>query len=690
MSRIGWKHVALLSLVAGVSPWACSVPTIKVNLDGTFDPPTLDINEGEAVLWVREDGVPFSTTDAIARIGEPGPAHTREQLCGTVAGGPSEAEGAPEENLSGPTRLGLSGIHVLGPQGYGYIETSHPDPDADCNTVLNPANLPEVRYVDERSEWRPPTNHLLCTKEVLDRHGEWVPAADPTQGGISQVVQSVWDNPDIDGVVLRIRWKDLQHYDGSSVVTDWGPVDQAFREALKRGKMVSINIHAGEDTPPFIFNDYDHFPVIMPGLQQPPESNVVPVLVKDFGSFRSNGSPPDTCGNELKLGSPADPNYVAKIEGLYEALATHLKADARFFQVLGYVKVSGLNLTTGEARLPRRCLDPDAAGSPGACLCNTQIWADTTYGYTPDALYTYYNDIENTILTAFNGEKSLHYMLIQDGFPRVLDPSNYFRDDGGSVGSGFPGSSEQTEAVLEFGRQGRFAQPGDPNTIGDDAATGKLFVSQHSGLQVHPRDQGSAQDCLQSVVHPLLVDANGKNYFGHDASGLVPLMSGVGSGCPNSWAAEEGYLGQLIGYQTTNSTIEPGELDSALWNMTAASNAMYFELYEEAAWAVGHTRGTGPAAAVLDTEGYHPAQGAAWQKNLHEWGQQLHQRRKAIALQQGASFPNMTAPYPTSHAFQFTAPLAAGDVNEFWYINPGRCTTSTSAAPYGHIRVIGN
>src|SRR5262249_55469910 len=155
------------------------------------------------------------------------------------------------------------------------------------------------------------------------------------------------------------------------------------------------------------------------GLQQPAESNVAPVLVKDYGS--DDSGVPANCGAELKLGSPADPNYIAKIQGLYETLAAHFKADERFFQVLGYVKVTGLNLTTGEARLPKRCLDPDASGVTDACWCNTQRWASATHGYTPAALYTFYNDVENTILTAFGGEKTLHYMLIQDGFPRVLD-----------------------------------------------------------------------------------------------------------------------------------------------------------------------------------------------------------------------------------------------------------------------------
>lgn len=472
--------------------------------------------------------------------------------------------------------------------------------------------------------------------------------------------------------------------------------------------MISINIHAGEDTPAFIFNDYDRDPLAS-GLQQPPESTVAPVLVKDYGS---DDAIPRACGSMMKLGSPADPAYLSKIQGLYDTLATHFKEDARFFQVLGYVKVTGLNLTTGEARLPKRCLDPDASGVLNACSCNTQIWAEATYGYTPSALYTFYNNVESRIFTAFGGEKSLHYMLIQDGFPRVLDASHYFRDerhdgddgipgtaddlgpdgvdgtaDDGYVGSGFPGPFEQTDEVLKLGRKGRFALPGDPATLPDDLAAGKLFVAQHSGLQMHPRDQGGA-DCPQTASHNLLVDGNGKKYYDL-FSGAVPSLGDVGSGCPNQWAAKEGYRGQLIGYQTTNEIREPAATDSALWNMTSGSNAAYYEIYEEAAWTAAKRLGTGPTAAVLDTTGYFPAQGAAWQKNLNQWGQQLHARRAAVAAAAGATFPNLADSFPASHRFTFNYPIAPGKVNNFWYINPGRCATSSSATPYGYIQVLG-
>jgi hypothetical protein len=251
-------------------------------------------------------------------------------------------------------------------------------------------------------------------------------------------------------------------------------------------------------------------------------------------------------------------------------------------------------------------------------------------------------------------------------------------DDDGFVGNGFPGPFEQTVNVLEYGRLGRFAHPGSPTNPlwSDDPATGKLFVAQHSGLQIHPMDREPPDPiCPQTVDHVELTDANGKIYHDVYTAGVPPLGE-PGSGCPNPWAAEQGYLEQLIGFQTMNIVDDPNEVDSSLWNMMSASNAAYYEIYENAAWVIDKEKGHGSDAAVLDEDGYFPANGGAggvggpaYQKNLHQWGQQLHERREKLANIY-KDYPHM--PIPTRpHTFTFFPSLSP----------PVKCATSGTSIP---------
>ena len=160
---------------------------------------------------------------------------------------------------------------------------------------------------------------------------------------------------------------------------------------------------------------------------------MAPLIFKDRGSEPT--PPPNSCGFDFTLGSPMDPVYRDRHIAMLDALAEHVASDSRWFQALAHVKVSGANLLSSEARLPKRCYDGDGDGvldvvikSNGRdpCLCNTKIWADA--GYTPDGLYAYYRTVENTIYNAFHQRKSLGYQLIQDGFPRVESPTNFQGD----------------------------------------------------------------------------------------------------------------------------------------------------------------------------------------------------------------------------------------------------------------------
>jgi hypothetical protein len=57
---------------------------------------------------------------------------------------------------------------------------------------------------------------------------------------------------------------------------------------------------------------------------------------------------------------------------------------------------------------------------------------------------------------------------------------------------------------------------------------------------------------------------------------------------------------QLIGFQTSNKVRSIAHVESALFNLTYNTNAVFIELYEDAIWRIGTTKGTGPTAASLD------------------------------------------------------------------------------------------
>ena len=89
-----------------------------------------------------------------------------------------------------------------------------------------------------------------------------------------------------------------------------------------------------------------------------------------------------------------------------------------------------------------------------------------------------------------------------------------------------------------------------------------------------------------------------------------------------SWPAREGFPIDWSAFGMEAGVPSKADMDSTLWNMTANWNSAYYEIYEDAAWRIGKRYGTGSSAAVLDTSGHYPSMGAAFQKNLHRWGEQ--------------------------------------------------------------------
>jgi hypothetical protein len=641
------------------------VTVVIVNPDGTFTPSSITINSNEAVLWLGQSGG-LERTDSIVRIGDPA-QHPGSDPCGIADDDLDHRfDDADANELTGPGRKAVSGIFVLGPNEEGLVQKLATETCA-CELLQNDpcSPPPQITSVVDGNTYK------LC----------------PAEGGRNQLLDTTWNNPDVTGVTVRMNWRDLQIDNGGTIEYDWSDLDAVMDKAVEHGKLFILDVRAGKHgTPDWIFDDYA-------GAAGP---GPVPAL-PTFQDWGSNARPANNCGYPLDIGDPTDASYRDLYAAMIQAMADHVASDSRWFQALARVKLSGANFLSSEARLPKRCPDEDGDGildivsKPNGtldpCVCNTKVWAEAAY--TPEGLYQYYRVQGNTVYNTFYGRKSLNYQLIQAGFPRVLTPINFegdtLHDSSGAPLSADPaattaddiGGLEQTETILQQLRDGRFT---DPFGLQTDPVAGKLFVPQHSGIGRLLEDLGAPVGCTQAVsVDPLTQKA------------MFPIAAGVAgdsaSGCPNRWAVDEGTLhSQIMGFQTQNleSIDTPAGVESALWNLTINSNGVFLEVYEQLVWEIGHSFGSGATAAVLDPNRLAlVGNPAPFSKNLFTWGEELHERRRALV---DTTNPHLADPFPPLHAHFFSSPLAAPET--YYYVNPARCALTSSPDRVGSITVM--
>ena len=205
---------------------------------------------------------------------------------------------------------------------------------------------------------------------------------------------------------------------------------------------------------------------------------------------------------------------------------------------------------------------------------------------------------------------------------------------------------------------------------GIDPMTGNVCPQAHPTTLVNGKDEASLREPFTYST------ALNDNHYG-----------GPRSGCPNQWAVREGYLGQVIGFQTSNSVTTTDDLSSTLWNGTLNSNMVFLEAYEIALWRARQQRLSGDAILSRSAEGY--ADVVSREKSLAAWTAELHRRRRTIASYAGnAVHASLRDPFPATYSFTFRKDLAPGAVETIHFVNPAaRCTSGTSA--YATITITG-
>ncbi|MGH7599676.1 MAG: FlgD immunoglobulin-like domain containing protein [bacterium] len=539
--------------------------TVMVKADGSFGPKWTYIHDGDTVKWQ------FSArSDAII------PANPIDSLTVSCSAYKPYDPTNPNE-FTGPMPAAASGIFTLGPDGPGFVI----DTLGASNPSCNPNNA--VARVG---------NLYLCETGRQYATMNWT-----------------WQNPNLTGVFIRLRWDETNPAPG---VYDWTAMDREIEKAVRSGKMYSLSFKAGSrGTPRWIFD-----PAIA-------GANVVERLTFQDGD--EDNLQPGDCGAVADLGSPADPNYRKLYFDLWKAAAQRIRERNAWYRALAYVKPSGANWNTHENKLPRHC-------EQGCPICNPQVWAERG-GYTPAALYSFYSE-QTALLASEFPDKSMSYMLIQAGFPRVNNNGEYKEP----LTMPLPAPTEQTEKILDGGRR----------------QYGLRFVVQHNGLGVKPQDRRPPEPpCPNEGKHP-----------------AVPPFGEVGSGCPNRWVLLEGAAGQVTGFQTQNArgVATPVGLESTFQNAWDNSDAIFVEIYEQLFWAVE------VAGPVLDPN--------ATGRTTGEWAEAFHRRRRDFWA---GKIPD---PFPRTHSHVFKRTINSQTDNQlFYYINPSRCDAGNTAS-FGAIVIL--
>jgi hypothetical protein len=210
MKRHCSRIVHLLSLLHLPAAFAQQphTHTVTVNADGSFSPRQIQIHDGDAVEWKLHD-----RTDTII------PVNSGDSLNLSCSAYKPYDPADPNE-FTGPMARAASGIFTLGPDGPGYVITTQGIPNPSCDERSSPAKV---------------GNQYLCETGLPYATMDWT-----------------WENPNLTGVYIRLRWDEVQLGPG---VFDWTAMDREIERAVRNGKLYSLSFKAGsKGTPQWIFD----------------------------------------------------------------------------------------------------------------------------------------------------------------------------------------------------------------------------------------------------------------------------------------------------------------------------------------------------------------------------------------------------------------------------------------------------
>ena len=236
----------------------------------------------------------------------------------------------------------------------------------------------------------------------------------------------------------------------------------------------------------------------------------------------------------------------------------------------------------------------------------------------------------------------MHYMLIQDGLPQVLDATHYATDAAPSCPNlGYVDAyrapikfDQQTVDVLANGRLGAFHadqcgwQPG----LGRARRRRCALLPDARRLERRPVDPTTGlNDCPQAQSTTLVNDkdeASLREPFTYSTDlDERELRIGDARDVRTNGRSAKATKVRSSDFRRRTTSPPSDQLSSALWNGTLNSNMVFLEAYELVLWQARQEKLGGNS--VLSTYGRGLCRRPARQKSLAAWSTELHKRRRS-------------------------------------------------------------
>jgi hypothetical protein len=205
--------------------------------------------------------------------------------------------------------------------------------------------------------------------------GNWVVSAQHLIRSSNAFSSSILNDTSINGCFLMIAWWQVEP---SQNTYDWTALDQNLTAISNAGKNICIAVLGGQQMPAWVFTSL--------GLTD-----------LHFEEFLANGN--STNQSPIEVDEPPiwSSSYVNAFTSMINAMAAHLKSEPAIYAKIRHIKITGLNRSTEEERLP---YENSVTNLSGQVSTNAAaLWLSV--GYRPQKVVTAGEQIMDAYASAF-------------------------------------------------------------------------------------------------------------------------------------------------------------------------------------------------------------------------------------------------------------------------------------------------